>query len=147
MTIAGSFLCGTLVMRYGLYRPLLLGAILVAVTNLLFAFMAGQPPSILLLAAVISADNLSGGIASTALVAFLSSLTNRHYTATQYALFSSLMTLPGKFVSGFSGLVVDAQGYASFFTLAALLGIPAIVMVIALMRQRELIEANSAPVH
>jgi PAT family beta-lactamase induction signal transducer AmpG len=147
MTIAGSFLCGSLVVRYGLYRPLLLGAILVAVTNLLFAFMAGQPPSILMLAVVVSADNLSGGIASTALVAFLSSLTNRQYTATQYALFSSLMTLPGKFFSGFSGLVVDTQGYVTFFTIAALLGLPAIFMVVGLMRKRHIIDANSASVH
>lgn len=144
MTIFGSMLCGLLVVKYGMMKPLLLGAVLVAATNLLFALMAllagadsgaVQTPGLPWLALVISADNLSGGIASTAFVAYLSSLANRCYTATQYALFSSLMTLPGKFISGFSGWVVDHFGYADFFLLAALLGLPAIVMVRMLTRQ------------
>ena len=84
---------------------------------------------------MISADNLSGGIASTAFVAYLSSLAHRNYTATQYALFSSLMTLPGKFLSGFSGWVVDSAGYPLFFTVAAGLGIPAILLVPVIMRR------------
>lgn len=149
MTIAGSALCGVLVVRYGILRPLLLGAVLVSATNLLFALLAVQAgldmgtqlkPSLAWLALVISADNLSGGIASTAFIAYLSSLTNRSYTATQYALFSSLMTLPGKFISGFSGWVVDSSGYTEFFILASVLGIPAIALVVVLMwhhRQEE----------
>jgi PAT family beta-lactamase induction signal transducer AmpG len=137
MTIAGSALCVVLVLRLGILRPLMLGAIMVASTNLLFAVLAGMhdgaPPALMWLALVISADNLSGGIASTAFVAYLSSLTHRSYTATQYALFSSLMTLPGKFISGFSGWVVDTSGYPQFFVIAAFLGIPAIVLVGVLM--------------
>ena len=74
-------------------------------------------------------------VAATALIAYLSSLTNKAYTATQYALFSSLMTLPGKFVSGFSGMIVDGYGYAVFFVVAALLGLPAIALVLWLARQ------------
>ena len=70
------------------------------------------------------------------LVAYLSSLTNKTYTATQYALFSSLMTLPGKFISGFSGLVVDGYGYLEFFVVAAMLGIPAILLVLWLMKNQ-----------
>ncbi|MFL0806114.1 MAG: AmpG family muropeptide MFS transporter [Oceanobacter sp.] len=140
MTIAGSALCGVMVVKWGLYRPLLLGAVLVAVTNLLFAVMAlgysGERPPLSWLAIVISADNLSGGIASTAFVAYLSSLANKSYTATQYALFSSLMTLPGKFISGFSGWVVDGWGYAHFFVTAAGLGIPAIVLVLVLIKKQ-----------
>ena len=89
------------------------------------------------LAVVISADNISGGFAATAFVAYLSSLTNKAYTATQYALFSSLMTLPGKVISGFSGIVVDAEGYLTFFIVAAGLGLPAIVLVVILMRRNE----------
>ncbi len=142
MTIFGSALCGVLVVRFGIMRPLLLGAVMVAVTNLLFAALAvagsAGTPSLNWLALVISADNLSGGIASTAFIAYLSSLANRHYTATQYALFSSLMTLPGKFISGFSGWVVDGFGYSEFFTLAAILGVPAIVLVLVLMRHQRL---------
>ena len=117
MTIAGSFFCGLLVVKYGIYVPLLIGAISVSMTNLLFAGLSLQEPEIRYLAVVISADNLSGGFAATAFVAYLSSITNRAYTATQYALFSSIMTFPGKFVSGFSGIVVDQSGYFDFFIL------------------------------
>lgn len=135
MSIAGSALCGVLVAKLGLMRPLLLGAVAVALTNLLFAALAILEPRVVYLAVVISADNVSGGIAATALIAYLSSLTNKAYTATQYALFSSLMTLPGKFVSGFSGMIVDGYGYAVFFVVAALLGLPAIALVLWLARQ------------
>ena len=132
MSIAGSFICGALVIKWGLMRPLLIGAVAVAVTNLLFAGLSRLEPEVIYLAVVISADNISGGFAATAFIAYLSSLTNKAYTATQYALFSSLMTLPGKFISGFSGIVVDNFGYFEFFVAAALLGVPAILLVIYL---------------
>ena len=134
MSIAGSLVCGVLVVKWGLMRPLLIGAVAVAVTNLLFASLSVLEPKVSYLAIVISADNISGGFAATAFIAYLSSLTNRAYTATQYALFSSLMTLPGKFISGFSGLVVDNFGYFEFFVVAAMLGIPAILLVVWLSR-------------
>jgi PAT family beta-lactamase induction signal transducer AmpG len=134
MTLLGSFLGGLFVVRYGIYRPLLLGAAMVAVTNLLFVQLANAGSDISWLAVVISADNLSGGFSNAAFVAYLSSLTNRAYTATQYALFSSLMTLPGKFFSGFSGVIVDASSYQVFFVYAALMGIPAILLAWLLWR-------------
>ena len=134
MSIAGSLICGVLVVKWGLMRPLLVGAVAVALTNLLFASLSILEPKVSYLAIVISADNISGGFAATAFIAYLSSLTNRAYTATQYALFSSLMTLPGKFISGFSGLVVDNFGYFEFFVVAAILGIPAILLVVWLSR-------------
>ena len=137
MTIAGSAICGLLVVKWGILRPLLIGAVAVASTNLLFAFLSTLQPELMWLAVVISADNISGGFAATAFVAYLSSLTNKAYTATQYALFSSLMTLPGKVISGFSGIVVDAEGYLTFFIVAAGLGLPAIVLVVILMRRNE----------
>lgn len=136
MTIAGAALGGVLVLRYGILPPLLLGAVLVSATNLLFAWLAGIEPNLVWLAVVVSADNLSGGIATSVFVAFLSSLTHQAYTATQYALFSSLMTLPAKFLGGFSGIIVDAHGYAVFFTYAAMLGLPAIALVLVLFRHR-----------
>ncbi|WP_444906129.1 AmpG family muropeptide MFS transporter [Microbulbifer sp. ZKSA004] len=136
-TIIGSFLGGLLVVRYGVVRPLILGSVMVACTNLLFAQLAVIGPDKAWLALVISADNISGGIANAILIAFLSSLANKAYTATQYALFSSLMTLPGKFISGFSGIVVDAQGYAYFFIYAALMGIPAILLSIYFWRREQ----------
>lgn len=146
MTIAGSAICGVLVVKLGIMRPLLLGAIMIACANLFFALLAflgaEQTPSLSWLALVISIDNLSGGIASTAFVAYLSSLANRYYTATQYALFSSLMTLPGKFISGFSGWVVDSLGYVEFFVIAALLGLPAIILVLVLIRHQRATSAS-----
>jgi PAT family beta-lactamase induction signal transducer AmpG len=133
MTIAGASLGGILVVRFGILRPLLAGAILVASTNLLFVWLANSEPNLTSLAVVISADNLSGGLATSAFIAWLSSLVNKTYTATQYALFSSLMTLPAKFIGGFSGVVVEASSYATFFLYAGLLGIPAILLVTLLM--------------
>lgn len=143
MTIVGSALCGLIVIRYGILRPLLVGAIAVAATNLVFVVLALTGPKIEWLALVISVDNLSGGFAATAFVAYLSSLTNRTYTATQYALFSSLMTLPGKFISGFSGVIVDGYGYINFFLFAAVIGIPAILLVVILQRHQRKLPVGS----
>ncbi len=135
MTMAGAGLGGVLVARFGVMPVLLLAGVLVAATNLLFAWLATGGPDLEPLIAVISADNLSGGLAGSAFIAYLSGLTNRAYTATQYALFSSLMLLPAKFLGGFSGDVVDAAGYVYFFTYAAVLGLPAIALVVYLMRR------------
>ncbi|MFM7331106.1 MAG: AmpG family muropeptide MFS transporter [Brachymonas sp.] len=130
MTLVGAFVGGVLSMRVGVMRVLLLGAILSAVSNLLFAWLAGQGANVTALIWVISADNLSSGIASAAFIAYLSSLTNIQYSATQYALFTSLMLLLPKFLAGFSGQVVNAIGYPQFFTATALLGIPVVGLVL-----------------
>ena len=130
MTIVGTSLGGLLVVRFGVLKPLLLGAVVSSSTNLLFAWLAQAEPSLSLLATVISADNLGGGIAAAAFIAYLSGLTHSAYTATQYALFSSLMTLPAKMIGSFSGLWVANYGYAVFFVYSALLGIPAIALVV-----------------
>ena len=145
MTIIGASLGGILVVRYGIIRPLLLGAVMVAVTNLLFALMAVLEPSRMLLAAVISADNLSGGIATSVFIAYLSSLTSSAYTATQYALFSSLMTLPAKLLGGFSGIVVDSYGYNLFFVYASAAGLPAIILVVVLMYYQQAAKSSRNP--
>ncbi len=136
MTILGSAIGGVLVIKMGIMRPLLLTAVLVVLTNLLFALMAQKGPDLTWLAWVISADNLAGGMSNVVFIAFLSSLVNRHYTATQYALFSSLMTLPGKFFGGFSGVLVDAVGYSWFFVYAAATGLPAVFLVLFLIKHR-----------
>lgn len=137
MTITGAGLGGIFVVRYGIMRPLLAGAILVSLANLFFIWLAVTDPGLVKLAVVISADNLTGGFATSAFIAYLSSLTNTSYTATQYALFSSLMTLPAKILGGFSGLVVDTVGYPSFFLYAACLGVPAIILVLLLQHRAE----------
>lgn len=133
MTIAGAAIGGALVPRFGLLRPLLWGGVLVAVTNALFATLAMGQADLLMLALVISADNLSGGIAGAVFIAYLSSLTNSAYTATQYALFSSLMSLPGKLLGGLTGYVAEQYGYPLFFVGTGVLGLPAIVLVMWLM--------------
>jgi len=137
MTIFGAAMGGIFVTRYGVERPLIFGSVMIIVTNLLFVWLARTDPNISILAVVISADNLSGGFATSAFIAYLSSMTNKTYSATQYALFSSLMTLPAKFIGGFSGIVVDAAGYAYFFLYAGLLGIPALLLIIYILYQRD----------
>ncbi|MEN9467920.1 MAG: hypothetical protein RL081_1921, partial [Pseudomonadota bacterium] len=129
MTLVGAFLGGALALRMGVMRVMMLGAILSAGTNLLFAWLSGQGHDLHALIFVISADNLASGIASAAFIAYLSSLTNVNYSATQYALFSSMMLLLPKFVAGYSGMYVDAFGYGSFFTSTALLGAPVLLLV------------------
>ncbi|MDP9929827.1 AmpG family muropeptide MFS transporter [Variovorax paradoxus] len=129
MTLAGAFVGGVLSMRLGVMRVLMLGAVLSAASNLLFAWLASRGHDLTALIAVVSADNLAGGIASAAFIAYLSSLTNISYSATQYALFSSLMLLLPKFIAGYSGVFVDAYGYAQFFTATALLGVPVLLLV------------------
>lgn len=129
MTIVGAGLGGLLTLRLGVMRTLMLGAILSAATNLLFVWLAGHGHDVGALVFTISADNLAGGIASSAFVAYLSGLTNQAYSATQYALFTSVMLLLPKFIAGFSGEFVDAFGWANFFTGTALIGAPVLFLV------------------
>jgi PAT family beta-lactamase induction signal transducer AmpG len=129
MTLLGAFVGGVLSARLGVMRVLMLGAVLSALSNLLFVWLSGVGHDVQALVWVISADNLASGIASAAFIAYLSSLTNISYSATQYALLSSMMLLLPKFIAGFSGDFVDAHGYASFFTATAWLGLPVLLLV------------------
>jgi len=138
MTIIGGFLGGLLAVRFGVMRILLLGAILSAGTNLLFILLANSAGAevvegsgnMAMLFAVIGADNLSAGLASAAFIAFLSSLTNVSFSAVQYAIFSSLMTLFPKVLGGYSGTFVESMGYPKFFIMTALLTLPVIVLLL-----------------
>lgn len=129
MTLVGAFVGGILALRFGVMRILFLGAILSATSNLLFAWLSTRGHDLTGLIWVISADNLSSGIASAAFIAYLSSLTNVQYSATQYALFSSMMLLLPKWLAGFSGVYVDRFGYESFFISTALIGIPVLILI------------------
>ena len=129
VSIAGGFLGGILSNRLGVMRGLMWGAVLSALTNLLFVALAQLGHDVRLLYAVVAADNLAAGLASAAFVAFLSSLTQVQFTAVQYAIFSSLMTLLPKTLGGYSGGMVDALGYPGFFVLTTLLGLPVLVLV------------------
>jgi len=134
MTIVGAGAGGLMVIRWGVMPVLFLGALLSAGSNLLFSLLASIGHNIWWLAGVISFDNFSAGIATAAFVAYMSGLTNVAYSATQYALFSSVMLLLPKFIAGFSGVVVDDIGYVDFFTGTALLGIPVLILILLMMK-------------
>lgn len=136
MTLVGAFLGGLIAIRLGVLKTLFLGALLSALTNILFSWLATQEHYVPYLIFTVSADNLAAGIASVAFLAYLSGLTNIAYTATQYALFSSVMLLLPKFLAGFSGFVVEAIGYSQFFILTALLGIPVLVLISFICRHQ-----------
>jgi len=170
MSILGALLGGALVFRMNASRLLAPSVFLIAVSNLTFAWLAivGRPDP-LILAAAISVDNLVSGMAGSVFIAFLSGLTNTAYTATQYALFTSVMTLPGKLIGGFSGLIVDRLqasardvpafaifldwtaaapkfgGYAIFFIYTALLGVPALLLALLVRRHFEKEAAKETP--
>lgn len=129
MTILGGFLGGVLSAKYGVMRILVAGAVLTMLTNLLFVVLANVGYNVTLLYWVISADNLTGGLASTAFIAYLASLVNISFTASQYAIFSSLMTLIPKTIGGYSGTIVDAVGYQNFFLFASGLGLPVLLIL------------------
>jgi PAT family beta-lactamase induction signal transducer AmpG len=136
VTLFGAAMGGVAVARYSLNGPLIFGAVLLAITNLFFAAMAAVGAELWLLVITISADNLAAGFTGTVFIAYLSGLTNTAYTATQYALFSSLMTLPGKLISGFSGFIVESIDWFSFFIYASGMGIPAIIFAVVITRRK-----------
>ncbi|MCG6941287.1 MAG: MFS transporter [Thiohalocapsa sp.] len=129
VSIVGGFLGGLLATRFGVMRILMLGAALSAATNLAFVALAYAGHNVPMMYATVSADNLAAGLASAAFVAFLSSLTNVQFTAVQYAIFSSLMTLLPKTLGGYSGSIVDAIGYPGFFIFTTLIGVPVLILV------------------
>ncbi|WP_111873761.1 AmpG family muropeptide MFS transporter [Aeromonas bivalvium] len=137
MTLVGASLGGILVMRFGTLRILMLGALLTASTNLLFALLNQLGHNLELLTLIISLDNLSAGIATAAFITYLSSLTNVAFSATQYALFSSVMLLLPKLLAGFSGRFVEQFGYSTFFVTTSLLGIP-VLLLIAMVARRNM---------
>ncbi len=137
MTLVGAGLGGVLSMRFGVMRTLMLGAVLSAASNLLFSWLSLRGHDVNGLTAVISIDNLSGGIASSAFIAYMSSLVNVNYSATQYALMSSMMLLLPKWLAGFSGVAVDAVGYNVFFIGTALMGVPVLLLIWIASRRLE----------
>ncbi|WP_342148342.1 AmpG family muropeptide MFS transporter [Methylorubrum sp. SB2] len=130
--LVGALAGGWAVMRFGIQASLLFGGIVAAGSNLMFAWLAVSGHDMNLFIASISIDNFSAAFAGTALIAYMSGLTSPAFVATQYALLSSLYALPGKFIGGLSGYMVDWLGYAQFFAASALIGIPVALLCIAL---------------
>ena len=135
VTIFGAFIGGLAVAKYEMGRPLILGSILLVITNLFYIFLIESGLDIRYLILTISVDNFALGFSGSVFIAFLSSLTSRKYTATQYALFSSLMTFPGKAISGFSGQWIETIGWYNFFLYAALAGVPAIIFTFIVVKK------------
>ncbi len=138
MTLVGGFVGGVLAMRLGVMRVLFMGALLVVVTNLLFITLVYSGHNLQVLYTVVAMDNLVAGISSAAFIAFLSSLVNVQFTAMQYAIFSSLMTLIPKALAGYSGSIVDSLGYVPFFIIASAIGLPILVLVYLANKQLKL---------
>lgn len=134
MTIVGSFAGGFLVLRYGVLRVLIAGVVLSASSNALFMWLAVAEPTLVGLKMVIAADNFSAGLAVAAFIAWLSSLTNISFTAVQYAIFSSVMTLFPKLLGGYSGTVVSGIGYPKFFLMTVLISVPIVVLIMYIGR-------------
>lgn len=134
VSIAGGFLGGIFASWLGVIRALLLGGLLAALSNLVFVWLAYSGKDLLIMYLAITADNLAAGFASAAFVAFLSALTNVSFTAVQYAIFSSLMTLIPKVIGGYAGTIIDAMGYPWFFSFTTLIGIPVLFLVLLVQR-------------
>ena len=129
-TIAGGLLGGYFAMKYGTMITLFIGALIASLSNLLFAWLATAETNIKFLISVITADNISSGFAGAAFVVYLSGLTSLKFTATQYALFSSIMLFLPKLIAGYSGSWVDVIGYHNYFVVTALLGLPVLFLIV-----------------
>ncbi|PNS08897.1 AmpG family muropeptide MFS transporter [Solilutibacter silvestris] len=130
MTMVGAVLAGVLIRRFGLLRTMLFGLAMLSVANLLYAHMAAIHPTLPWLATIVSADNLANGIAGTSFIAYMSSLTSARYTATQYALFGTLWSLPAKSLASQWGKIVNAWGYPAFFVYTAAIAVPAMLLLL-----------------
>ena len=136
-TIVGVFIGGFLIKQIGLYKSLMIGAVLVMFTNVLFSFAAINDKNIFLLSSIVASDSITAGIVGTVNITFLTSLVSTKYTGFQYALFTSLMAFLGKTFSGFSGVLVEnfqeifgfSYGWMSFYVFTSLLAIPAILLI------------------
>ena len=129
-TILGGLFGGYFAMKFGTMITLFIGALIASLSNLLFAWLATADTNINYLISVITADNISSGFAGAAFVIYLSGLTSVKFTATQYALFSSLMLFLPKLIAGYSGAWVDVMGYQIYFITTALIGIPVLFLIL-----------------
>lgn len=136
MSMVGVFLAGIVIAKFGMLRSLVLGSVMIMLSNTGFALLAtAHTPTVLGLGLVNGLDNLALSMHGVALMTFLSGLTSPKYTATQYALFSSLYALPGKILEGMSGFVVNHIGYPTFFVYTASLSLPALLLLFLVARR------------
>ena len=127
--IAGAILGGVVMLRLGINRSLWLFGVLQALSTAGFALLARIGYSIPVLSGVIAFENLSSGMGTAAFVAFMASITNKKFTATQYALLTSIMGLPRVVASAPTGFLAKHMGWESFFIACALIAIPGILLL------------------
>lgn len=135
ITIAGTFLGGMLVMRHGIYRCLLWFGVLQSVSTAGFVWLTWMGDDLLALTAVIAFENLSAGLGTAAYIGFIASLTDKRFTATQFALLTSFMGMPRVFAAAPTGFMVDAFGWQGFFLLCTLIAIPGILLIVWLHKR------------
>jgi PAT family beta-lactamase induction signal transducer AmpG len=143
-TLSGVAIGGIAVARLGMMRALLLGGVLQMLSNLLYVALLASGQDNVMLAISIFGENFTGGMASAAFVAYLSSLCNVAFTATQYALFSSLAAVPARFLSAPSGWLVDQMSWGPFFLLSTIICLPSLVLLIWMQRRYGIDTAQSA---
>jgi PAT family beta-lactamase induction signal transducer AmpG len=137
-SVIGFFVGGLLIKRISLFNALLLGGLCVLFTNLFFAYVASAQANISLLSLIVGLDSFAAGLVGTVNIAFLTSLVSKKFTAVQYAMLTSFMMLPGKFFSGFSGMLADYYvstssleiGWAYFFYTTSAMSIPALLLIL-----------------
>ncbi|MGB0908257.1 MAG: AmpG family muropeptide MFS transporter [Maricaulaceae bacterium] len=132
--VLGGFLGGIVAIRFGLMKCLIIGSSLMVLTNAAFSWLATvETAETAYLFVTVGADNLAAGFAATTFIAYLSSLTELKFAATQYAFLSSLFNLVGKTLSGFTGIMAEKMGFETFFMFSAALGIPAVILALVIM--------------
>ena len=134
-TLAGVALGGIVVARLGVFRALLICGGLQALSNLMYALQVWAGHDLVMLAFTIGGENLTGGMASAAFVAYLSNLCSREFTATQYALLSSMATVGLNVLAASGGALAEALGWIPFFVLATLFCLPSLVLLLWIMRR------------
>ena len=128
-TLIGAFLGGLISLRIGLYKSLIIFGLFQAVATLGFAVLAAMGNYIGLLMIVISLENLAAGMGYTAYLAFIANMTNKEFTATQFALMTALMSIPRTFFSGSSGYLVELMDWEIYFIFCSLIAIPALIIL------------------
>ena len=137
-SVIGFFIGGLVIKRISLFNALLLGGLCVLFTNLFFAYVASVQANISLLSLIVGLDSFAAGLVGTVNIAFLTSLVSKKFTAVQYAMLTSFMMLPGKFFSGFSGMLADyyvstssiESGWEYFFYTTSGMSIPALLLIL-----------------
>jgi PAT family beta-lactamase induction signal transducer AmpG len=128
-TIVGGVIGGLASVHLGVMRSLFIGALISALSNILFAWLALVTADVKILAFVITADNVASGFAGATFIVYLSALTSIKFTATQYALFSSTMLFLPKLIAGYAGGFVNLFGYPTFFIFTAIIGVPVLLLI------------------